>query len=77
MPGLVVIGEGAEVEGFLLAGARVVAAEGGAQVRAALAGPAADAAVVILTPRAFEAAGFGPAGPRVAPGAPLVVVMPP
>jgi vacuolar-type H+-ATPase subunit F/Vma7 len=82
---LVAVGEGARVAGFALAGADVVVADDDAAVRAAVAAAGADpeVAVLLLTARAREAlrpvaaeTGADPAA-DVAPGHPLVVVMPP
>ncbi|MGZ4650414.1 MAG: hypothetical protein ACXV3A_07755 [Kineosporiaceae bacterium] len=74
---VVVIGERAAVEPFALAGALPVVAEDAAAVRAALAGPGRYATIIVLTARAGAAAGLGPDGSPIAPGVPLIVVMPP
>ena len=52
MAGIAVIGENVRVQGFGLAGARVLAAEDAASVRAAWDTLANDVALVILTPSA-------------------------
>jgi vacuolar-type H+-ATPase subunit F/Vma7 len=81
---VVAIGERARVAGFALAGADVVVAEDEAAVRAAVAAlsPDQDVAVLLLTPRArealrpVEAESGADLAADVAPGRPLVVVMP-
>jgi vacuolar-type H+-ATPase subunit F/Vma7 len=69
-----VIGESARTAGFALAGALVLAAENSSEAHAALASLPADAAVLILTPRA---AGWLDTVPRARRDVLLVVVMPP
>ncbi|HUZ38070.1 MAG TPA: V-type ATP synthase subunit F [Streptosporangiaceae bacterium] len=54
MSRVAVIGEGARVQGFVLAGALVLAAEDAAAVRAAWRTLPGDVAVVVLTPRAAD-----------------------
>jgi vacuolar-type H+-ATPase subunit F/Vma7 len=76
MQRVVAVGERSRVEGFALAGAEVVVAEGAADVRAVVAGLGDDVAVLLLTPRAAAALSLTEAPPDVAPGRPLPVVMP-
>jgi vacuolar-type H+-ATPase subunit F/Vma7 len=81
---VVAVGEGARVAGFALAGADVVVAEDAAAVRAAVAaaGTDPDVAVLLLTRQArealrpVEAESGADLAADVAPGRPLVVVMP-
>lgn len=69
---VVVLGEQALVEGYGLAGARVVAAETDDEVRHAWAALADATAMVVLTPRAAAAL-----GDRLADASsPLTVVLP-
>lgn len=70
MSRIAVLGERVAVEGFGLAGASVVVAEGAEAVRAAWRALPTDVAVVVLT-RAADAA-----LPVRAPGGPLTVVLP-
>jgi vacuolar-type H+-ATPase subunit F/Vma7 len=82
---MVAVGESARVAGFALAGADVVVAEDEAAVRGAVAalGSDPDVGVLLLTPRArealrpVEAETGADVAADVAPGLPLVVVMPP
>jgi vacuolar-type H+-ATPase subunit F/Vma7 len=68
-----VLGEPLQVQGFILAGAVVLAADDPAAVRSAWASLGDDVAVVVLTPRAAAAL-----EPELAAGgaAPLTVVLP-
>ena len=86
MSRVAVIGEGVRVQGFMLAGALVLAAEDAAAARAAWRSLPPDVAVAVLTPRAADAlrdvTGGGAGGPAPADGTPrrpgvLPVVMPP
>lgn len=70
---VVALGSRAAVEGFGLAGAEVLVAEDAAAVRLAWAGLGEDVGVALLTPAAREALEVLPA---VAPGQPLLVVLP-
>ena len=74
MASVAVVGEQLRVEGFILAGAVVLAADDAAAVRSAWASLGADVAVVVLTPRAAAAL----EDELAAGGAtPLTVVLPP
>lgn len=64
------VGEGARVLGFALAGATVLPAERPEEVRARIAELDPDVALVVLTARAAEAGAAAPPGV-------LTVVMPP
>lgn len=76
MAGIVAIGSRDRVEGFGLAGARVVVADDDAAVRRAWAALGPDVAVAVLTPAARAALDDAEL-PDVAPGNPLLVVLPP
>lgn len=69
---VVAIGSQADVEGFVLAGVRVVSAATAAGTRQAWDELPAEVAVVVLTPQ--SASDLGDA--RWSPGAPLSVVLP-
>lgn len=69
---LAALGEPASVEGFALAGVRVVEAADAEAVRSAWRTLPPEVAVVILTPRAAEALGSRASDPR----GPLTVVLP-
>lgn len=77
MSRVVAIGERVRVEGFGLAGAEVFIAEDPAAVRVAWAALGSDVGVALLTPAARAALGSAEALLEVAPGWPLLVVLPP
>lgn len=66
------IGGQPQVEGFALAGARIYPADDPERIRAAWRDLPETVAIVILTPAAADALGDD----RLAPHAPLTVVMP-
>ena len=76
MTGVVAIGERDRVEGFGLVGVRVLVAEDDDAVRRAWAGLGDEVGVAMLT-TAARAALTDADLPDVAPGVPLLVVLPP
>jgi vacuolar-type H+-ATPase subunit F/Vma7 len=70
---VVALGTRPAVEGFGLAGAQVLVAEDDAAVRAVWASLGPDVGVALLTRAALDAL---PQRPEVAPGQPLLVVLP-
>lgn len=77
MSRVVAIGERTRVEGFGLAGAEVLVAEDATAVRVAWTALGSDVGVALLTPAARQALGTAEGLREVAPGRPLLVVLPP